>query len=169
MFKRLSLALIMVLLSLGFLAVPARAEGATQIAGVGYFDGLVDCTEPVESADGEGPDFALNMTGDLEGCLYVFIETAECTPSGVYLETGTEIYVGSGNEGDAGRFSTTYRVQAKYEDCPTLSGPIHGQCQHPIVEGSGSGDYEGVTGRFDIKDEVEAGNFPYKGHLRWEG
>jgi hypothetical protein len=29
------------------------------------------------------------------------------------------------------------------------------------------GDFEGVTGRFDIKDDLDAGNFPYKGHLRW--
>lgn len=163
MFKRLSLALIMVLLSLAFLAAPAYAEGATQVSGVAYFIDPAECDDDVT-----GADFALNMTGDLEGCIHVFVETAECTPSGTYIETGTEIYAGGGGEGDDGRFTTRYRFEAKYDDCPNLEGEIHGRCQHRIVEGSGTGDYEGVEGRLDFKDDVEAGNFPYRGHLRWQ-
>jgi hypothetical protein len=61
---------------------------------------------------------------------------------------------------------TTYRFTAKYKDCPNLVEEIFGRCQHPIVEGSGTGDFEGVTGRFDIKDEDPVA-FPYRGHLRW--
>jgi hypothetical protein len=47
-----------------------------------------------------------------------------------------------------------------------LAGVIFERCQHPIVEGSGAGIYEGVSGRLDFKNDVEAGNYPYKGHLR---
>ena len=97
------------------------------------------------------------MTGDLEGCLYVFVETAESSPSGTYRETGTELFVASGG---AGTFRTTYRFEGKYEDVANLAGEIFGRCQHVIVEGSGTGVFEGVTGRFDIKDDIEAGNFP---------
>jgi hypothetical protein len=137
---------------------PALAGGATQISGVGFFDEADTC-----DSESRGADFALIMTGDLEGCLYTFVETAESSPSGTYRETGTELFVAASDEDDT--FRTTYRFEAKFDE----AGEIFGRCQHPIVEGSGTGIYEGVTGRFDIKDDVEAGNYPYRGHLRWQG
>jgi len=142
------------------LATPAAlAGGATQISGVALFDEANTC----DSASA-GADFALLMTGDLEGCLYTFVETSERSPSGTYRETGTELFVASDG---AGTFETTYRFEAKYEDVATLSGEIFGRCQHPIVEGSGTGIYEGVSGRLFFKDDVEAGTFPYRGHLHY--
>jgi hypothetical protein len=105
------------------------------------------------------------MTGDLEGCHYVFVETARCSPGGAYTETGTETFVGLYN-GVPGTFRTTYLFTATYEDCANLVGEIAGRCQHPIIAGSGEGVFEGVTGRFDMKDDVEAGDFPYRGHFR---
>jgi hypothetical protein len=136
---------------------PASADGAEQISGIAYFDAAGDCADP----EGAGSDFGVIMTGDLEGCLYIFVESATCTPSGVYLESGSEIFVGQG-----GTFRTTYRIEQKYQDCPNLTGQIIGRCQHPIIAGSGTGEFEGVTGRLDFKDDIEAGNFPYRGHLR---
>jgi hypothetical protein len=137
---------------------PALAGGATQISGVAFFDEADAC----DSAS-VGADFALLMTGDLDGCLYTFVETAESSPSGTYRETGTELFVAS--EG-AGTFETTYRVEAKFEDVDNLAGTIFERCQHPIVEGSGTGIYKGVGGRLDFRNDVEAGDYPYKGHLR---
>ena len=142
---------------------PALAEGATQISGIGFFPVPGECDDPPE---GVVSDYAVVMTGDLEGCLYTDIKTAESSPSGTYRETGTEFFVGS-YLGESGTFETTYRFEAKYEDVDNLSGEIFGRCQHPIVEGSGTGIFEGVTGRIDMKDDVEAGNFPYRGHLRY--
>ena len=153
------------LLLVGFV-YPASAGGATQVSGIGYFAGDGECTDPVTGPEGQNPDFALNMTGDLAGCHYVFVETYACSPSGTYRETGTEIYVGSGAPGDSGTFRTTYRFTAKFQDCPTLAGEIHGRCQHPIIASSGTGDYEGVTGRLDFKDDIENLNFPFRGHLQ---
>jgi hypothetical protein len=141
---------------------PAFAGGATQISGVAFFD---EAEAPV-CAPVPGYDYALVMTGDLEGCLYTDVKTAESSPSGTYRETGTELFVGSYLDG-SGTFETTYRFEAKYEDVDTLSGEIFGRCQHPIVKGSGTGDFQGVTGRIDMKDDIEAGNFPYRGHLRY--
>jgi len=142
-------------------APPELAGGATQISGVGFYDDDVPdvtCDDP----EGAGADYALVMTGDLEeGCLYAFVETAVSSPSGTYRETGTELFVASDG---AGTFETTYRFEAKYD---LAGGEIFGRCQHPIVEGSGTGIYEGVSGRIDMKDDIEAGNFPYRGHLRW--
>jgi hypothetical protein len=136
--------------------------GATQISGIGYFDDSGSCADD----EGLGSDFALNLTGDLDGCVYVFVENSVCSPSGTYRETGTEIYVVEGADGEDGTFSTVYRFTGKYEDCPSLVGEIFGRCQHPIVAGSGTGDYAGVTGRLDFKDDIVEGNFPYRGHLR---
>lgn len=138
------------------------AAGATQIRGTGYFDTTDEC-----DSGSMGADFALVFNGDLEGCVYTYVETFSCTPSGVYMETGREIFVGVDKDGNEGSFSTTYRFTAKYEDCANLSGQIVGRCQHPIVAGSGTGGFEGVDGRFDIKDDVETGTLNYRGHLKF--
>jgi hypothetical protein len=142
---------------------PALAQGATQISGVAVLDEADVC-----DSGSVGADYALIMDGDgdLEGCLYTFVETGDCSPSGTYRETGTETFVGS-YLGEPGTFETTYKFEAKYEDCPNLIGEIFGRCQHPIVEGRGTGVFEGVRGRLDFKDEVETGEFLYRGHLRF--
>ena len=139
---------------------PALAGGATQISGVGFYADEQTCDDP----EGVGADYALILTGDLEGCLYAFVETAKSSPSGTYRETGTEVFVASDG---SGTFETTYRFEAKYEDVANLAGEIFGRCQHPIVEGSGTGIFEGVSGRLFFKDEVETGLFFYRGHLRY--
>jgi hypothetical protein len=163
--RRLTILTLTTLAIVAFISVastapsPALAGGATQISGVGFFD-----EDDVCDSGSVGADFALIMTGDLEGCLYTFVETQESAPSGTYRETGTELFVASNG---AGTFETTYRFEAKYEDVDNLDGEIFGRCQHPIVEGSGTGIFEGVTGRVDFKDDVEAGNFPYRGHLQY--
>lgn len=153
-------------MTLGVLAAPASAadSGATQISGVGF--GVTEC-------DGKTSDVVLEMTGDLEGCLYATVTDFKWIPSsGVYMEWGTERFEGCwdvpGDEDVCGAFATTYKFTAKFPpggDEPNFAEEIHGRCQHPIVEGSGEGEFEGVTGRFDIKDDVETGEFPYRGHL----
>jgi hypothetical protein len=165
--RRTAMRKLMVMVMLALMlatASPAFAGGATQISGVAFFDTRGACDDP----EGVGADYALIMTGDLEGCLYTFVGPADSSPSGTYRETGTETFVGSfdGSEG-TGTFETTYRFEAKYEDVANLAGEIFGRCQHPIVKGSGTGIFEGVTGRLDFKDEVETGNFLYRGHLRY--
>jgi hypothetical protein len=136
--------------------------GATQISGIGFYAGDGQCNHP----QGEGSTYALDMTGDLEGCHYVFVETGVCSPGGAYRETGTETFVGAYN-GRTGTFRTTYLFTARYTDCATLTGEVVGRCQHPIIAGSGEGVFEGVTGRLDFQDDIETGNFPYRGHFRW--
>ncbi|MFN2104979.1 MAG: hypothetical protein ACK2UJ_08910 [Candidatus Promineifilaceae bacterium] len=164
MWLRIALAMMSVFSVFAFVRT-VGASGATQFSGTAYFANVGD--PGCEDAEGQDADFANNMTGDLQGCLYVYVDSWECLPSGTYIESGHENYVGSGEEGDAGTFETTYVFTAKYEDCSTLSGPIFGSCQHPVVAGSGTGDYKGVTGRFRMIDDAEAGNIPYKGHLKF--
>jgi hypothetical protein len=143
-------------------AIARSIAGATQISGIGYYAEPGQCEGHPE---GLGSDYALSMTGDLEGCVYVFVETATCSPGGAYVETGTETFVGQ-YDGASGTFRTTYRFTATYRDCANLAGQIAGRCQHPLIAGSGEGVFEGVVGRFDMRDDVEAGNFPYRGHFR---
>lgn len=161
----LAVAVMVSLLFIGF-AGSAHAAGAIQISGIGYFDDTGECNDP----EGAGADFATVMTGDLEGCQYVFVTSYECSPSGTYREEGTEVYVLDGPYGQ-GTFSTTYFFRAKFEGCSPDGGfvgaEIMGFCQHPIVAGSGTGDYAGVKGRLHFKDDIAAGNYPYTGHLKW--
>jgi hypothetical protein len=142
----------------------ASNSGAMQISGVGFYATAGEC-----DYETQGAAFALRMTGDLSGCLYVFIDDYECSPSGTYREEGREYFVGTYN-GQPGTFWTTYKFEARYEGCNNgaLAGAeIFGRCQHPITAGSGTGVFSGVSGRLDFKDDIEAGNFPYRGHLRY--
>jgi hypothetical protein len=135
-------------------------RGATQISGIGSY------ALPGECDDLEGSSYNLTLTGDLEGCHYVFIESTSCTAGGAYTERGTETFIGSYN-GLPGTFSTTYLFTGTFTDCTIPAGEIAGRCQHPIVTDSGTGVFEAVTGRLDFQDDIEAGNFPYRGHFRW--
>lgn len=140
---------------------PKRAEGAKQISGIGFFAAPGACTGP----QAQEASYILTLTGDLSGCHYVFIETSRCLQSGAYYESGTETFVGT-YEGQLGTFTTNYVFTAKYADCTTFTGETAGRCQHPFIDGSGTGVFLGLKeARFDMKDDVEAENFPYRGHL----
>ena len=142
-----------------------KTRGATQISGVGFYAEQDEC-----NAVSQGATYAVRMTGNLEGCLYVFVDDFDCSPSGTYRETGREYFVGTYN-GGTGTFWTAYKFSSKFEGCAEdgsyLGSEIFGRCQHPIVVGSGTGVFKGVTGRMDFKDDIEAGNFPYRGHLQF--
>ncbi len=146
------------------LAAPAGAnQGVTQIAGSGLLAGTTTCTDPPDGFT----DFVLDLDGDLHGCLYIDVDDGRFIDgSGVYLETGRERFVGC--LGDlCGTFDTTYRFTAKFAD-PQFTQEIHGRCQHPITKGTGTGDFAGITGRLDFKDDVDAVpvTFFYRGHVR---
>lgn len=141
------------------LVAPASAaDGAqTHVAGAAQF---------AEECGGETSDFTLVLEGDLTGCWYTTIWEAKETPSGIYQERGTETFVGclSADGVEAcGSFTTTYKFTGKF----AASGDqIHGRCQHPIVAGSGTGDFAGATGRLDFKDDVATGIAYYRGHIK---
>jgi len=139
-------------------ASPAGAAGNTQISGSAVFDANGDCTE-IPSL------FTIKMSGDLVGCWYTTAyDVVQETPSGVYMERGTETFVGCLADGTTcGTFSTTYKFTAKF--APS-GAEIHGRCQHPIVAGSGTGDFEGISGRVDFKDDVTNGVYYYRGHFK---
>ncbi len=149
------------------LSSSSRSKKITKITGLGFYAETTECDYP-----SKGANYAVRMTGDLEGCLYVFVDKYNCWGKGFYFETGTELFVGT-YKGKPGTFRTTYKFEAKFEGCNEDGTPrgaeIFGLCQHPIVNGSGEGVFAGVSGRLDFWDNVKAVpiNFPYIGHLKF--
>lgn len=167
-----------------WMVVPASASnGATQVGGTGWVHAVSDGVTPAftdecPGADGypEFDDFTIVLvTGNLQGCWYTLIEEGSASPSFdatpfVYRERGREVFVGSwydddGNLLGTGTFATTYTFTGKFEDA-SFAVEIHGRCQHPLVAGSGTGVFDGATGRIDFKDNVETGELTYRGHLQ---
>ncbi len=148
---------------LGALSAPASAA-TDQISG-GAFFGTTECGPPPAGYEDFNDYPPLVMTGDLDGCWYTNIETTKVGggPSGVYLESGEEVFVGTLNGGPEGTFATTYKFESQWT--PYFGSELHGRCQHPIVAGSGTGGFEGATGRVDFKDEVTTGRYFYRGHI----
>jgi hypothetical protein len=162
------LVIAMIAALLAVMAAPASAETEgknSQISGVGVWDEFDECGAPPAGYPSY-TDFNMLMSGDLVGCWYTDadLENAHPTPSGTYKERGREVFVGSAlidGEWVEGVFDTTYLFTAKWA---SDGSEIHGRCQHPIV--GGSGGLTGVTGRVDFKDDVETGEFNYRGHLK---
>ena len=156
------LAALVVLLVGLMVALSASASAATnQISGVGVFDSAGECPDPPTGFE----DFTMTMTGSLQGCWYTDIVTTKESPSGVYQERGEEVFVGSLNGGPEGTFATTYKFTSKWDPDVSTGSEVRGRCQHPIVVGSGTGGFKGVTGRVDFKDDVVAAEYLYRGHI----
>jgi hypothetical protein len=145
------------------IAAPASAA-MSQVRGDAYYDtdGSV-CVEPPEGFEIFVSIDPLVLDGDLEGCLWTEAGASRSTPSGVFLEEGREVFEGTYLGGDPGTFATTYRFESKWD---VEGNEIHGRCQHPIVAGSGTGGFEGVSGRLFFKDAPP--EYFYRGHLSFD-
>jgi len=133
----------------------------------------------------EGSDFALLMTGDLEGCLSIFVQGFNCKELDdfdLYFERGREVFVGK-LRGKQGRFRTTYTLDAAYANgfCQSFdpSLEVGGGCIHKVEGRSGVfKNAEGVITFFDVIAAVTgdpatgaftagtgANNFLYSGRI----
>lgn len=166
-----SLALVIsVVAMVGVVLAPATANAAPvrQIRGTGEFDatGAVCPAPPAPYEDFiDYPPIVL--AGDLVGCWYTKIDTVHDNgaPSGVYLETGRELFVGHAPGGDLGFFTTTYRFESKWAPDASTGTEVHGRCQHPIAADSGAGAFDGIAGRLNFRDIVADGTYTWTGHL----
>ncbi len=156
------LGLLIGLVAALLLVNPMSADAANnRLSGDAYYD-AVQCPAPPPGYEDFTSYPGLVMTGSLEGCLYTKVITSKETPSGVYLETGEEVFVGSLDGGPVGTFATTYKFESKFDSGVELRG----RCQHPIVEGSGTGGFVGAKGRLDFKDIIgDPETFVYRGHI----
>jgi len=151
------LALLFVAVSL-MAAAPAMAAGNTQFSGVGVYVSTDECS------DLPSPYWPpLKMSGGLVGCWYTdTLEVTHDPANGTYQERGTETFVGClADETTCGTFSTTYKFTAKLA---ADGSEIHGHCEHPLV--SGTGDFAGITGQVNIRDDIQAAQYPYQGHFK---
>jgi hypothetical protein len=133
-----------------------------------------------------GSDFGLLMTGDLKGCLSIFVQAYTCKELADfdhYTERGRETFVGTWR-GKQGRFATRYTVDAAYGKgfCQSLDYTLElsGSCTHNIDGRSGVfADADGVMTLFDVITNVTgdpltgvftagsgANNFLYYGSIR---
>lgn len=145
---------------IGF-AGSAGAAGATQVSGT--IDGA-PCESP--PPDFSAYDYAFPVAGDLDGCVYGVITTARYHEgSGTYQEVADEVFVGTYGSLE-GSFEMTENYTAK-DGADNVTGLYFARCKHPIKSGTGTGDFDGVTGRLDFKDDTDAGTAAYKGHLRF--
>jgi hypothetical protein len=148
-------------------AAPATA-GTTQISGTGVFDSTGECGPPPAGYEDFTDYPPIVMSGSLEGCWYTDVQEVRDNgaPSGVYLERGEEVFVGSLNGGAVGTFATTYFFSSQWSPDVSSGREVRGRCQHPIVTGSGTGGFAGATGRLDFKDDVVTGTYNWRGHIR---
>ena len=158
---RVAVSMIGLVAALAMAPIGVGAAGAEQVAGGSA--GAAPCTSPPAGFD---VDYVIPMTGSMEGCIYGQITSSRFHPSGTYQEEATEVFIG--RYGDrVGTFQLTEFFTAKF-GADTFTGAFFGRCQHPIVVGSGTGGFEGVTGRIDFKDDVTNGTVSYTGHLRFD-
>ena len=157
-------------------AAPGNSDKEIAISGNSTFS---DC-------GAAGSDLALLMTGDLKGCLSVFIHNYTCEELpdfDHYTERGRESFVGTWR-GKQGRFATRYTVDAAYGKgfCQSLDYTLElsGSCTHHIDGRSGVfADADGVFTLFDVITNVTgdpltgaftpgsgANNFLYYGSIR---
>jgi hypothetical protein len=161
--RRLGLLICCVLAAL--LVHPPASEATTRLSGDAYYD-AVRCPGPPAGYEDFTTYPGLVLMGSIEGCLYTKVVATKETPSGVYQERGEEVVVGRLDGGPVGTFATVYRFESKWDPDVSTGVEVHGRCQHPIVEGSGTGGFAGATGRLDFKDII-GGAIPYvyRGHI----
>jgi hypothetical protein len=157
----LALAIATVGIALSGTTSTANAAAPEQVSGTAYYQTAADdpCGPPPPGFENFDSYPALVLSGSLQGCWYTMVETARQTPSGAYLESGQEIFVGTLDGGPAGTFVTSYRFEAKLAPDGT---EIRGRCQHPIIHGSGA--FQNATGLILFKDAPP--NYFYRGHIR---
>lgn len=155
------------------LAMPASGAGAvpSTISGTSVPS---DCN----GAEGAG---ALELSGDLTGCLVFFPKNytcAELNGFAYYEERGTEIFRGS-YKGARGTFRTFYEVSATYESgsCAEFdagrfpfAAQLTGGCDHAITGKRGA--FQGLDGNLNFFDVIPdpgtsgASHFLYAGYLK---
>lgn len=155
------------MLVMGLFSVSPAAAGAASngVSGSGYYS-AAECPGPPAGYESFTSYDGLVMNGDLEGCLYTRVASTKETPSGVYIEVGEEVFVGSLDGGASGTFATTYKFESKWDPDVSTGVEVHGRCQHPLVAGSGTGGFEGATGRLNFKDIIkDPVTYVFRGHI----
>ena len=124
-------------------AVAHASSGVTQISGLLVLDQSGDDAVCTDHATPVPPSV---VSGSLVGCWYTdTIDSQRSTPSGAFVATGTEQFIGCLGA-RCGRIFSTYTFTARFDGDTEL----HGRCHHPIT--GGDGDFAGVGGVIHMRD-----------------
>ena len=161
--RRLVVVATVAAMAVSLLAAPVSAAPAAKnvhFSGVGIPGGPGDygCTA---NPDGV-PTYVILMTGDLEGCIYGYELSYKELPNGIFQTRDHEYFFGTFN-GKSGSWEMDEHFTSKWN---ADGSQKYGRCQHPIIKGTGTGDFTGVTGRVDFKDDVDLGVANYRGHVK---
>lgn len=132
------------------------------VAGVGVPGGFGD--NGCDDAGYESVDYTIALSGDLTGCIYgVILSESFNEKNGRYTSNDHETFVGS-----LGALSGTWEMDETFSAVFDLEtgAQLSGGCKHPIIDGSGTGDFEGVDGRLKFIDDVDAGTADYTGRIQ---
>jgi hypothetical protein len=146
-------------LAAGAISTVIMASGNVALAGDG--SKVISGNSVFSDCGVDGSDVALLLTGDLEGCLSIFVQDYSCRElNGFahYKERGREAFTGTWR-GGKGRFTTKYTINAAYAQgfCTSFdfSLELSGSCRHLITGRSGVfEDTEGVFTMFDVITNV---------------
>ena len=122
------------------------------------------------------------MTGTLDGCWYTDTADAFTPPEdngdGTYTQVfvGTEHFVGClhthgkgprnsrcGKNDPSGTWQTNFVFIATFSWA--TGAELAGGCLHPIIEGSGTGDFTGIRGTIHMTDNVQNGTSDVTGSV----
>jgi len=151
-------------------ATTGTSHGWKFVSGVGLPlpDGSKACNKSADQMPGKFRDYfsipAMVMTGDLQGCWYTKVDPHSVInfPNGWHFERGWEVFFEHNRS--TSRFETTYTFQGQYD---SNGNEIQGQCQHPIIHGSGRGRLSGAAGQLFFVDEIKpVTRFPCLGYLK---
>lgn len=179
-----------VVLNAGVFALTVLASASAALAGDDHDKKITISGNSTFSGCGlPASDFALDMTGDLEGCLTIFPRKSRCeTLNGFdkYTEWGREVFVGSIKGVGSGTFKTKYIVEGVYaagfcetldSDADAFAKQLAGGCDHKVK--GVSGDFKDLGGLIKFYDVIPgitavgvgfpslgASNFLYEGKLK---
>jgi hypothetical protein len=113
---------------------------------------------------------AQTMTGSMIGCWYTdTFNLVQTKPGGRILAIGTEHFVGcldADRSGGCARrephgtLALIFAFEGRFD---SRGNELSGQCQHPIM--SGTGGFKGARGRIDFTDNVATGTSSYRGTI----
>ena len=123
----------------------------------------------LDPATGQPPAAANAIAGSLIGCWFLDVYTPGPTsPGGILHATGAEHFVGCLDIRQEGRCTGddpagTLALSARFEFKVVNNQEIWGRCQHQIL--SGTGAFQGATGKIDFHDNVTNGTSSYRGWI----
>jgi hypothetical protein len=142
----------------GLILLTALAGASKVSADSGNHRGWIAVSGSAVPSNCAADDFALALSGDLEGCWTIFPESFTCEElNGFawYTEAGREAFDGT-LHGEPGSFVTTYTFEAAFAAgfCSTFDfhAELAGGCDH-YVKGK-SGSFTGVVGRITFVDII---------------